>query len=75
MLRSQFASTGKMTTDDGLHLFGTEPTHLPIPLGLTFGGQLLGIDLMAGIGMGMLLVLLFGNMRAQAPRYRWRVDK
>jgi len=64
-----------MTTDDGLHLIGTRMAH-QIPMWVfMLSGLVLDNQLLTGVGMGIALVILAGNMRAQAPDYRWRVKK
>jgi len=62
-----------MTTDDGLHLLGTQPVHLLPPFGIGAVGLLLDSGFVVGVALGMLLVLLFGNMRT-VRTYRWRVE-
>jgi hypothetical protein len=64
-----------MTTDDALHLIGTRMVH-QIPMwAFMIIGLVLDNQLLTGVGMGIGLVLIAGNMRAQAPDYRWRVEK
>jgi hypothetical protein len=64
-----------MTTDDGLHLIGTRMAH-QIPMWVfMLSGLVLDNQLLTGVGMGIALVLIAGNMRAGAPEYRWRVEK
>jgi hypothetical protein len=63
-----------MATDDGLHLLGSKLEH-QIPAWIIVAvGLLLDITWVQSLGIGMMLVLIFGNMRAQSPYYRWRVD-
>ena len=63
-----------MTTDDGLHLLGTQPVHLVVPLAVAVVGWLLDSQTTMAFATGMLTVLLFGNMRT-VRTYRWRVDE
>jgi len=63
-----------MTTDDGLHLLGTQPVHLVPPFGIGAVGWLVDSGFTSGVAVGMLTVLLFGNMRT-VRTYRWRVDE
>jgi len=63
-----------MTTRDDVHLLGTKPVHIALPAILAMLGSFLGYTEFAAMGIGMLLVLLFGNMRAQAEHYRWTVE-
>lgn len=62
-----------MTTDGGIHILGTKPIHVVPALALLGIGVLLQSNFVKGAGFGMALVLLFNNMRAGAPRYRWRL--
>lgn len=64
-----------MTTDDSLHLLGTKSVH-QVPGWLAIGvGHATSSEWLVGAGGGILVVLLFGTMRAQSSEtYRWRVD-
>ena len=62
-----------MTLDAGVHHLGTKLSHLSIPVGLLLIGMAAGVTWLQAFATGMVVVLLFGNMRCRAPSYRWRV--
>ena len=62
-----------MTTDGGLHILGTQPSHFIVPAVLALVAVGLNSTLLQGVALGMWLTLLFGNTRT-ARFYRWRVD-
>jgi len=62
-----------MTLDAGIHHVGTEPSHmipiivsLPVAILMDWGWLLWMVS-------GASLVLVWSNMRCQAPDYRWRL--
>lgn len=62
-----------MALDGGIHHLGTKMIH-DLPALLIIGvGLVLDNAVMMAFAAGMLVVLLFGNIRCRAPFYRWRV--
>ena len=62
-----------MTTDPELHIIGSQPIHLVVPLAVMAAGFALGSDYIQGAAFGMIAVVLASNMRL-IDTYRWRVD-
>ena len=63
-----------MVLDNGVHQLGTRIEHLYLPFALMAIGVLASMSHVRAFAAGMLIVLLFGNVRTQAENYRWRVD-
>jgi hypothetical protein len=62
-----------MTLDAGIHHLGTRPVHIAPPFAIGLLGVVLNIDWLMAFAVGMLLMLLIGNVRCRAPYYRYRV--
>lgn len=63
-----------MSVAHDLHRLGTEIEHLAVPIAFVAVGILVGSSEIEATGVGMLLVLIWGNITYQSPHYRWRVD-
>ena len=61
-----------MTLDCGIHQLGTRQSHIAVPVIVVAVGLLFDVRFFESAGVGMLLVLLWGNLRTQARFYRWR---
>ncbi len=63
-----------MSVAHDLHRLGTEPVHMVLPIAIVAAGIVLSSSTLEATGVGMLLVLLWGNVTYQAPQYRWKVE-
>jgi len=62
-----------MALDAGIHHLGTKMIHqIPGWLFIVIG-ILAGSPAVQGVGVGIMLTLLVGNMRCRAPYYRYRI--
>jgi len=60
--------------DGGIHHIGTKPNHIIIPIGTEAIGGLINSKILLGIGIGMILLMLWNAMRVKQPYYRWREE-